>query len=60
MAKAGLRGSPHVLRHSFGMAVYQRTGDLLVTQQAMRHRSISSTVVYARCDDRRLREVMEA
>lgn len=37
----------HCLRKSFGMRVYQKLGkDLLRTQAAMGHRSISSTVAY--------------
>ena len=58
--KAGIkrRVTPHALRHSFGMAVYQRTGDLLVVQQAMRHRSIQSTLAYARADQERVRRAI--
>lgn len=50
--------SPHGLRHTFGMRIYERTGDLLVTQAALRHASVASTMVYARCDDRRLRQAL--
>jgi integrase/recombinase XerC len=39
---------PHMLRHTFGMSVYERTGDVLVTAQALCHRSVASTAVYAR------------
>jgi integrase/recombinase XerD len=59
-AKAGVerRISPHDLRHSFAIGLYKRTRDLLLVQQALRHRSIASTTVYARCDEGRLREVL--
>ena len=50
--------TPHSLRHSFGMEIYQRTGDLLVVQQAMRHRSIQSTMAYARADRERVRRAI--
>jgi integrase/recombinase XerD len=50
----------HTLRHSFAMNLYQATGDVLLVQRALRHRSIESTMVYARADDRRLREVLGA
>lgn len=48
-AKAGIRSavSPHRLRHTFAIGLYERTRDLLAVQRALHHRSISSTVVYA-------------
>ncbi len=52
--------STHALRHSFAMRVYQSTGDLRLTQRALRHRSITSTVVYTSVPDKRLLEVLEA
>lgn len=60
--RAGIRtaASPHVLRHSLGMRVYQATGDLLVTQAVLGHASIQSTTVYARADRDRVRAVLEA
>jgi site-specific recombinase XerC len=42
---------PHDLRHSFAIRIYRKTRDLLLVQQALRHRSIASTTVYARTDD---------
>jgi len=58
--KAGIMStvSVHGLRHSFANRIYQHTGDLLLTQAALRHRSIASTMVYARCDETRLRQVV--
>jgi integrase/recombinase XerC len=50
--------SPHCLRHTFGLALYRRTGDLLVTARAMCHRSIISTAVYARADHAQVRAVI--
>ena len=52
---AARRAGPHSLRHAFAMDVYRRSGDLAVVQAALRHRSIASTTVYARIDDRRAR-----
>ncbi len=49
---------PHDLRHSFAISLYRRTRDLLLVQAALRHRSIASTTVYAKCDDGRLRDVL--
>jgi len=52
--------SPHRLRHAFGMAVFGRTGDVLVTARAMCHRSVASTAVYARPAEDRLRAAVGA
>jgi site-specific recombinase XerD len=58
--RAGIehRVRPHDLRHSFAIRIYRKTRDLLLVQQALRHRSIASTTVYARCDESRLREAL--
>jgi site-specific recombinase XerC len=57
LAKAGLRGrySPHSLRHSFALGLYERTGDVLLVQAALGHRAISSTLVCARASAERVR-----
>jgi site-specific recombinase XerC len=63
LAKAGIRmpASPHVLRHSFATSLYRRSGgDLLLVKEALRHRSITSTLVYARADEDRLRKALGA
>lgn len=60
--RAGLRPglSLHSLRHTFATSLYKRTGDLLIVQQALHHRAIASTLVYARCDDERVRRAVGA
>ena len=60
--RAGIeqRVYPHRLRHSFGMRVFARTGDVLVTARAMCHRSIASTAVYARPEAGRVRDAVAA
>jgi len=57
LRKAGIRGSysPHSLRHTFAMGLYQRTGDVLVVQAALGHRAIASTLVFARASAERVR-----
>ena len=58
---AGVAGrSAHALRHTFATRVYGRTGDLQLTQAALGHASITSTVVYARLDKARLRAAVGA
>ena len=49
---------PHQLRHSFAQRVYERTGDLLVTGRALGHRSVTSTQIYARADEARVRRAI--
>lgn len=58
--RAGIKraASPHSLRHSFATALYRRTGDILLVREALRHRSIASTLVYARADGEQLRRAM--
>lgn len=58
--KAGIKRSlsAHSARHTYAMKVYSRSGDLLVTQAAMRHRSVASTTVYARASEDQIRRVI--
>ena len=60
LKKAGISrpASPHSLRHSFAQDLYRRTGDILLVKAALRHRSITSTLVYARADGERLRRAL--
>ena len=62
LAKAGVRGtfSPHSLRHSFALELYRRTRDIALVQAALRHANITSTMVYARADQRSVREAIGA
>jgi site-specific recombinase XerD len=46
---------PHCLRHTFGMRVFAKTGDVLLTSNTMCHRSLASTAVYARPDAAKVR-----
>lgn len=60
--RAGIqqRVKPHDLRHAFAIRIYRKTRDLLLVQQALRHRSIVSTTVYARTDDDAVRAAVGA
>jgi len=49
--------SVHCLRHTFASHLYRRTGDIFLVKEALRHRSIASTLVYAQLQESRLREV---
>ncbi len=48
--------TPHALRHYFGTRIYQVTGDLAVTQTAMGHTSPVTTRIYAKLNDRAVRD----
>ena len=58
--KAGISRSItcHGLRHSYAMRLYARSGDIALVQRALGHRSIASTLVYARADENRLRTAL--
>ena len=61
LERAGCRrASPHALRHSFGQGLYDRTGDPFLVQAALGHRSIQSTLVYARPGRERLLDAVGA
>jgi site-specific recombinase XerD len=49
----------HSLRHTFAMNLYQKTGDLRLVQTALGHKRITTTEIYARVDDRRLKRALE-
>ncbi len=61
LEKAGLAASVsvHTLRSTFATRLYQKTGDIFLVKEALRHRSIMSTMVYARIDKKRLRQAIE-
>ncbi len=50
--------SPHMLRHDFATRIYQKTRDVLLVKAALHHRSVASTLVYARPDEKALRAVL--
>src|SRR4030095_3741179 len=58
--KAGITRtvSPHTCRHTRATRLYERTGDVALVKEALRHRSIASTMVYARASEARLRQVV--
>jgi integrase/recombinase XerC len=61
LAKAKVTGkSAHAFRHTFACRIYQQTGDLQITQAALGHASIASTVIYAQVDRARLRAAVGA
>ncbi len=58
--RAGLPSaiSLHSLRHTFATRLLEKTHDISLVQAALGHRSISSTLLYARVDRQRLRKLL--
>jgi integrase/recombinase XerC len=50
----------HCLRHTFATRLYEQTGDIRLVQRALGHRSISTTEIYTRVADARLKRAMES
>ncbi len=59
---AGIRGTSgtHALRHSFATRLYRKSRNVLLVKQALGHRNIESTLVYAQADESQLRRALEA
>ena len=58
MRRAGVRGTPHCLRHWYATTLLDDGADLRVVQELMRHKSISSTALYTRVPDARRHEAV--
>ena len=60
MKRAGVRATPHALRHWFGTNALQASGgDLRAVQVLMRHTSVQSTQIYTAVADDRRAEIVE-
>ncbi|QPX61739.1 tyrosine integrase [Gordonia phage Bunker] len=55
MRRAGVKGTPHSLRHWYASALHDDGHDIRVVQELMRHKSISSTQIYTKVPDQRRR-----
>lgn len=51
MKRAGVRATPHALRHWFGTNALRVSGDLRAVQMLMRHQSVRSTQIYTEVAD---------
>ncbi len=50
----------HSLRHSFASTLYEKSGNLLAVQQALGHRSITSTMIYTHLNPEQLTSALES
>lgn len=58
MARAGVPGSAHSLRHWHATALLESGADAVTVQRSMRHRSLATTQIYTSVSDERLREAI--
>ncbi|MFW0791504.1 tyrosine-type recombinase/integrase [Gordonia sp. CPCC 205333] len=56
MRRAGVKGTPHALRHWYATSLLDDGNDLRVVQELMRHRSIASTQICTKVSDRTQRK----
>ncbi len=50
----------HSLRHTFASNLYERTNNLVLTQNALGHRNIATTTIYTHLHNNSLEEALEA
>lgn len=51
MRRAGVRGTPHSLRHWFGTTLLDDGADLRTVQELLRHKSVATTQIYTKISD---------
>lgn len=51
--------TPHTLRHTFATSLLNKTGNLLLVQKALGHRSVTTTQIYAHVADSVLEDAIE-
>ncbi|QFG10054.1 tyrosine integrase [Mycobacterium phage IdentityCrisis] len=58
MRRAGVRGTPHCLRHWYASTMLENGVDIRVVQELMRHKSLATTQIYTKVSDDRRREAI--
>jgi integrase/recombinase XerD len=59
MERAGVKGTPHQLRHWYGTALLNRGADVRIVQRLMRHQSLDTTAIYTLVTGRQEREAID-
>ncbi len=52
--KAGIKASPHTLRHTFATDLYRETKNIRLVQKALGHSDLSTTMIYTHIVDEEL------
>lgn len=58
MRRAGIKGTPHALRHWYGTELRHSGADLRTVQELMRHANISTTALYTAVNEVEQREAL--
>ncbi|AEN79920.3 tyrosine integrase [Mycobacterium phage PhancyPhin] len=58
MRRAGVRGTPHCLRHWYATTLLDNGADIRVVQELLRHKSIATTQIYTKVPAGRLHEAI--
>lgn len=56
---AGLKGSPHKLRHTAATLMYQSGTDIRALQEILGHESVATTQIYTHVDNKQLKEAVK-
>jgi site-specific recombinase XerD len=59
LALAGLKGSPHKLRHTAATLMYQSGTDIRALQEILGHESVATTQIYTHIDNKQLKEAVK-
>lgn len=51
MRRAGVRGTPHCLRHWYATTMLENGVDIRVVQELLRHKSLATTQIYTKVPD---------
>lgn len=54
-----IKGSVHTLRHTSATHLYQRTNNLLLIKEFLGHKSIVSTQIYTKIDNKNIKDAVE-
>lgn len=58
MRRAGVRGTPHCLRHWYASTMLENGVDIRVVQELLRHKSLATTQIYTKVPDGRRHEAI--
>jgi integrase/recombinase XerD len=56
LVRAGVKATPHQLRHFYGTSLARNGVNLRVVQELMRHSSLATTQIYVMVDERQMRD----